>query len=247
MVVIMMRRVLSFLLVAVLSICLLSGCSNQKNQADKLSIGYAKVDVTPTESLPLGGYQGASSSEFRWSTAVEWPFNATCIAITDGNGVSVLLITLDMLNATMADGLRSSLTSITGIPKENIMIHVTHNHSGPAINDDAPVINTYINQMTNGVISAAKGALANRLPVTGMQTTYTRPVGHNTDRHYLLADGSYQSYSVGTVPKANLIGHYGVADNLLQLVKFTRDGGKDVVFVNWQGHPPGTDPGYPGQ
>ena len=231
---------IAVLLIVVLSVGLLSGCSDNKKQS--LSVGYAKVDVTPTESLPLGGYQGSNSSAFRWSTAIEWPFSAICVAITDGNGNSVLLITLDMLNATMADGLRSSLTSITGIPKENIMIHVTHNHSGPALGEDAPAITAYISQMTNGVISAAKAALDNRLPVTGMQTTYTRPVGHNTDRHYLLADGSYQSYSVGTVPKANLIGHYGVADNLLQLVKFTREGGKDVVFVNWQGHPPGTDP-----
>ena len=238
----MLNRILAFLLVVVILFGLLNGCGNDATQKDALSVGYAKVDVTPTESLPLGGYQGSNSSAFRWSTSVEWPFSAICVAITDSKDNSVLLITLDMLNATMADGLRSSLNSITGIPKENIMVHVTHNHSGPALSDDAPVITAYITQMTNGVISAAKAALANRLPVTGMQTTYARPEGHNTDRHYLLADGSYQSYSVGSVPKSQLIGHYGVADNLLQLVKFTREGGKDVVFVNWQGHPPGTDP-----
>ena len=237
------RRIIALLLVLAFSMGLLSGCNNSKRPSSiALSVGYGKVDVTPTESLPLGGYQGSNSSEFRWSTSVEWPFSAICVAITDANDNTVLLITLDMLNATMADGLRSSLSSITGVAKENIMVHVTHNHSGPALGEDEPVIANYITQMTNGVISAVKTALDNRLPVLKMETTYARPEGHNTERHYLLADGSYQSYSVGSVPKSQLIGHYGVADNLLQLVKFVRDGDKDVVFINWQGHPPGTDP-----
>ena len=86
-------------------------------------------------------------------------------------------------------------------------------------------------------MASAKAALADRKPVTGFYTTFTRPEGHITERHYLLADGNYQSYGLGSVPRDQIIGHYGVADNLLQLAKFTREGGKDVVLVNWQGHP----------
>ena len=73
-----------------------------------------------------------------------------------------------------------------------------------------------------------------------------------TEIENLLADGNYQAEGVGAVAKADLIGHATVADNLLQLVKFTRDGGKDVVMINWQGHPRGTEPrtiatsNYPG-
>ena len=94
--------------------------------------------------------------------------------------------------------------------------------------------------------------MADRKPITGMFTTFSRPERVNTVRHYLLADGNYQAEGVGAVAKADLIGHATVADNLLQLVKFTRDGGKDVVMINWQGHPRGTEPrtiatsNYPG-
>jgi hypothetical protein len=96
--------------------------------------------------------------------------------------------------------------------------------------------------LNNGVMAAAKAAMADRKPVTQMGTAFTRPENYNWVRHYLLADGSYQAEGVGAVPKSDLIGHATVADNLLQAVRFTREGGKDVVLMNWQGHPPGPDP-----
>lgn len=249
----MKKRMLALILVSVLLVSLFSACGKgEKDPAAGLSVGYGMVDVTPPIGIPLGGYQGADSAANRRSTAVEWPFHALCVAFTDGTGNTVLIMVLDMLNAYMADGMRDAVSGATGVPKENIMFHCTHNHSGPDIRVDAPFVNEYISQLTSGVLSAAKNALEDRKPVTGMFTTYARPEMCNSERHYLLADGSYQSYGVGAVPKDQLIGHFGVADNLLQLVKFTREGGKDVVLVNWQGHPPGTDPNtiatsnYPG-
>lgn len=249
----MKKRMLALILVSVLLVSLFSACGKgEKDPAAGLSVGYGMVDVTPPIGIPLGGYQGADSAANRRSTAVEWPFHALCVAFTDGTGNTVLIMVLDMLNAYMADGMRDAVSGATGVPKENIMFHCTHNHSGPDVRVDAPFVNEYISQLTSGVLSAAKTALEDRKPVTGMFTTYARPEMCNSERHYLLADGSYQSYGVGAVPKDQLIGHFGVADNLLQLVKFTREGGKDVVLVNWQGHPPGTDPNtiatsnYPG-
>ena len=238
----MKKRLISLLLVSVLIIGVFAGCAKENAGAAAFSIGYGRVDVTPAQSLPLGGYQGDDAPQFRWSTSTEWPFNATAIAMTDAKGNSAVLIVLDLLNSKMAGALRSAISNEYDIPETNIMVHATHNHSGPATSYSAPEITTYISQLTNGVLGAVKEAMESRSPVTGMYTTYARPEGHNSERHYLLADGSYQSYGVGAVPKDQLIGHYGTADNLLQLVKFTRESGKDVVMVNWQGHPPGTNP-----
>lgn len=249
-----MKRFVALLLVTILVVGLFTACGKEEkgNNAAGLSVGFGLVDVTPPIGIPLGGYSGADSAEHRRSASVEWPFDAICVAFTDASDNTMMIIVLDMLNAYMADGMRDAVSSATGVPKENIMFHCTHNHSGPDIRVDAPHVNEYITQLTNGVLNAAEAALADRKPVTGMFTTYARPEMCNSERHYLLADGSYQSYGVGAVPKNQLIGHFGVADNLLQLVKFTREGGKDVVMVNWQGHPPGTDPNtiatsnYPG-
>jgi hypothetical protein len=239
----MKKRFISLVLVSVLIIGLFAGCAKEEAAPATLSIGYGKVDVTPTQSLPLGGYQGDDAPQFRWSTSTEWPFSATCVAITDAKGSTAIIVVLDLLNSKMAGALRDAISNENGVPVENIMIHATHNHSGPATSyNGATEITAYIAQTTNGVLAATKAAMESRSPVTGMYTTYARPEGHNSERHYLLADGSYQSYGVGSVPKDQLIGHYGKADNLLQLIKFTRESGKDVVMVNWQGHPPGTKP-----
>ena len=255
-----MKKHIALILAAVLLCSLFAGCGGGESGTEEtvpagsgtMSLGYAKADVTPPLDIPLDGYQGNDSAQFRRSKANEWPFYAICVAFTDASNKTFMLITLDMLNAYMADSMRDAVSKETGVPKENIMFHVTHNHSGPSLRVDHPTVTPYISQLTNGVLTAAKEALKTRAPLTGMYTTYARPENCNTERHYLLADGSYQSYAVGSVPKDQLIGHYGVSDNLLQLVKFTREGAKDVVMVNWQGHPPGTNPNtiatsnYPG-
>ena len=249
-----MKKTIALILSIVLCLSLFAGCggTEETKKAGGFSLGYAKADVTPGLDIPLDGYTGNDSAQYRRSKSNEWPFYAVCVAFTDANDKTMILVTLDMLNAYMSDSMRNAISSETGVPKDCIMFHVTHNHSGPSLRVDYPTVAPYISQLTSGVLTAAKAAMDNRLPVTGMQTTFARPEGCNSERHYLLADGSYQSYGVGSVPKDQIIGHYGVADNLLQLVKFTREGGKDVVMVNWQGHPPSTNPttiatsNYPG-
>lgn len=249
-----MKKLLAILLALAIALSMWA-CAPKQDETQSaagLQVGYGKVNVSPTMSLPLEGYQGSDAPEFRWSTMVEMPFYAICVAFTDANDNTVLLITVDMLNAYMADGMREGVSGVTGVPKENIMFHCTHNHSGMSVRYKDPAVSTYLNELTQGVISASQNAMNDRKPVTQAYSTFTRVDRTNSVRHYLLADGSYQSYAVGSVPKANLIGHYSVSDNLLQVFKLTREGGRDVVLVNWQGHPPGTDPktiatsNYPG-
>ena len=36
----------------------------------QFSVGFAKADITPSESMPLDGYDGVNESEFRWSNSV---------------------------------------------------------------------------------------------------------------------------------------------------------------------------------
>jgi len=249
-----MKRIVALILCTVLCIGIFAGCGEEKEEAGSgvFSVGYGMADVTPTESIPLDGYAGADSAQYRRSASTEWPLQVITIAFTDGTDRTLLFVTLDFLNAYMADSMREAISAETGVPKEHIMFHVTHNHSGPSLRVEHPAIPPYITQLTGSVLNSAKTALEDRKPVTGLYTAFTRPEGCNSERHYLLANGSYQSYGVGNVPKDQIIGHYGVADNLLQLVKFTREGGKDVVMVNWQGHPPSTKPttiltaNYPG-
>ena len=234
-----MKRFLSLILCLTLVLPLL-GCGGSKEEGgdavQTFSVGYARADISPEQSVYLRGY-GDPKAE-RMSTGVADPIYATCMAITDADGNTVILIATDLVQckARTFDPIRKNASELTGVPVSNIMASASHNHTGPDYDDQV-----YAAILRERIPQACAEAMADRKPAQ-MHTTICRPVGYNTVRHYLLADGSYQGYGVGSVPKDNLIGHYGIADNLMQLVKFTRDGGKDIVLINWQGHPKGATP-----
>ena len=242
-----MKKFFSLLLCAAMMLSLFAGCGGNGNAEttggaalEGFCVGYGSVIASPTESVPLGGY---NDSLDRWSTGVENPFEVICVAFTDEDGETLLYITLDLLLVYgFASPLRAKVSEATGIPENRIMIHCDHNHSGPdMLLQEQPSIARYTDEVYTAAAEAATAALADRKPAQ-MFTTFCRPEKHNTVRHYLLADGNFQAEGVGAVAKDQIIGHATQVDNLLQLVKFTREGGKDVVMVNWQGHPPGTDP-----
>ena len=240
-----MKRIISLILCAILALGLFAGCdqagggNGEAGGSDALqgfSVGYGKADISPESSVYLCGY--GDPKEERMSTGVAEHLYATTVAFTDTKGNSMLLIAVDLLLSvkSVVEPLRENIAKETGVPFDNIMFHCSHNHSGPEMVDAK-----YRLLLMERVMQSCKDAMADRKPAQ-METTFSRPEGYNYVRHYLLADGNWQGEGVGAVPKNELIGHYGKADNLLQLVKFTREGGKDIVMMNWQGHPRGSAP-----
>lgn len=117
-----------------------------------------------------------------------------------------------------------------------------HTHSGSSQRETslAPVVKAN-EKIASQCMQAAKDALADRAPAK-MYTSFARPEKLNFVRHFVLDDGSYRGWRSWEVRK-QMIGHTHKADNLLQMVKFTREGEdkKDVVMVNWQAHYAGAD------
>lgn len=207
-------------------------------------VGFGKADISPQESVPLTGYGDHME---RWSTQVSHPLEILCVAFTDKDNNKMLFLVSDLLGAyeTGKVNVRYYVSIKTGIPVDRIMYHATHNHSGPGYNlSGIESVDNYVKVLLAGAAKAAQDAIADQKPAH-MSTTFTRPEGINWVRHYLLDDGKYQGEAVGLLPKSRLIGHTTVADNLLQMVKFTREGAKDIIMVNWQGHPRSPKPTYP--
>ena len=238
-----MKRIMSILLCAMMCLGLMAGCAGggegeQQAAINTFSVGYAKAVISPETSVYLCGYGDAR--EDRMSTGTAENLYSVVTAITDAEGETVIIIAADLLLSypSFVDPIRKEISNRTGVPIDNIMFHCTHNHSGPDANGDM----VYRALLTERTIQAAEEAMADRKPAT-METTFTRPEGINYVRHYLKTDGNYQGEAVGAVPKTDLVGHYGKADNLMQLVRFVREGdAKDIVMINWQGHPRGSDP-----
>ena len=218
----------------------LVACGNsgeESTETGSFMAGYGTADISPQESIYLWGY--GDEKEERMSTTVTERLMVTTIAVTDTEGKTLIFMATDLLQAeaVFAEPVRKAVAEATGVPLDQVMFHCSHNHGGPDPRGSA----TYQTLLTEACVQSAKDAMADRKPAQ-MFTTFSRPEGYNFVRHYLLASGKYRAEGVGTEAKADIIGHTGQPDNLLQLVKFTREGGKDIVLMNWQGHPRGNDP-----
>jgi hypothetical protein len=133
---------------------------------------------------------------------------------------------------------RMDISEKYGIPTTQIWMATTHNHSAPAISVDDSSIVEYGKYLRQQIVKSADDALADRKPAK-MHITDTNPEKLNFVRHYLMKNGSYAGDNFGDQSFSNCVAHATEVDDQMQLIKFTREGAKDVVLMNWQGHPTG--------
>jgi len=199
-------------------------------------VGYSRIDITPTESVPLAGYGNTAQ---RMSDRVLDPLYSTCTALTDADGTTVLLFHNDLIGSPtlITDPIRAAISAATGVPFDHIIIGSTHTHSAPDIwNLSVPSIPRYNASLPGKLTQCALEALADRKPARGFSAK-VRTKNLNFVRHYVLADGHYKGSNFGSQYTSPIVGHTTQADPEMRLVKFCREGCKDIILVNWQVHP----------
>jgi len=242
-----MKKLLCLVLCLLMVLSVFAGCnaggSGETTEAapvtHTLSVGFGRSDITPAESIPL---HGLGNPPGRMSTEVKDHLYATCIAFTDESDNTVLMFHLDLIGSVPTVSLltRNEISKKTGIPMNQIMVTGTHNHSGPSLGyTDMPCISNYNESLKTWMMDAAMAALEDRKKVTGMYSTSALLENMNFIRHYNMGDGTVAGDNFGTFTGNTIVGHTLQPDNQLQLIKFVREGGKDVVLMNWQGHPTG--------
>ena len=233
-----MKKFFTFLLCAALTLGLIA-CSNntpaeEANQS-QLQVGFGRTDITPTESVQLHGYFNA---ETRWSDTILDPLYATCIAFTDSEGSTVLLFHMDICvpNGSKLPFARKAVADAVGLPIDHVMVAATHTHSGPKIDSEHNSMLRYTDYLKEQMVTAAQAAMADRKPAQ-MYSTSTTLENMNFVRHYRMDDGSVIGDNFGTTEGKAITSHMRNPDKEMQLIRFKREGGKDVVLVNWQVHP----------
>ena len=80
-----------------------------------MKIGYSRIDITPTEPVPLAGYGNTS---FRISQNVLSPLCSACLVITDDDGNTAMLVHNDLIHSAdwFADPIRQAIEEATGVP-----------------------------------------------------------------------------------------------------------------------------------
>ena len=245
-----MKKVIALLL-AFLMLIILSACGKNADSEATVStatasdttaastsggfrVGYGKANITPESGVPLGGY---GRSDQRISTGALSYLWATCIAITDADDNTILLYGLDLLNSAEAHGkFAADVSEATGVPVENIVMSASHSHSAPDYSyTNIPGVNEALQVLKKGLVKAAVAAMEDRKPAT-MSGGSIQTEGLNFVRHYIMNDGTYCGDNFGDA-SSGYAGHATQADPTLQLIKFSREGGKDVYMTNFQTHP----------
>ena len=195
-------------------------------------VGFGKRNITPTESVPMGGY---GRSEARMSQGVLCYLWAICLAVTDEDDNTILLISVDLCNPIEAAQAAPAVSEATGVPVENIVISATHTHSSPDYTIDMPSVERSLEKTHKGIVEAAVEAMADR-KTAQMYGATVETKNLNFVRLYLCNNGTYCGDNFGD-GSSGYARHATDADPMMQLIKFTREGGKDVILTNFQVHP----------
>lgn len=199
-----------------------------------LQVGFGREAIMPTVPTHLSGGSDAN----RIHTGVLDTLYVTCVAITDPAGNTVLIYTQDLQSTVGAvtDPVIASVANQTGVPKENILVAATHTHSAPTQQGSWPGVQEFRPIYTEGMVYAAKAAMADRSAAL-VQVGSTKADGYVFTRHYVMKDGSYAGNSYGDLQDLLIQKHTYDADTTIQLVKFVREGKKDVLMMNLGIHP----------
>lgn len=201
-----------------------------------LKVGFSRVKADITEPLPLGGYGNTLK---RLSQRLIDEISATCIAITDKDDNTVLLITHDLLNnqLTKFEKIRETVSKATGVSKDRIFITATHTHSAPDPYTSTDSIIRFYDMLAQKEAEAAKQALDDRAPSYIMYgETESSPL--NFIRHCYTEDGGIvaDNHIDRKSPDSPVVKYCTPNDRSMQILKFVRDGKKDIIYVNWRSH-----------
>lgn len=141
-------------------------------QAGDFRVGAARVDITPKDGTPLGGYY-----RFRGSAGVLDPLYAKTLVV-EKDGIHAAIVVLDLSGTVrpVVAAARKAVQEQCGIEGDHVLISGTHTHSGPqqprgSMMDEITQVNSppgvaYISSLPGLIAESVKQAKAKLAPVT---------------------------------------------------------------------------------
>lgn len=225
---------LAMILLFALFACSSEGTGATEPAAAGLQVGFGRESIMPQDftKAHLAGGDAAK----RVAKSIKDNLYITCVAFKQGEEV-FLLYTMDAINASsdVVNPAKTAITQLTGVPSENIMMCATHTHAGVSLTYAWDGQQNHVRMFNEAAAYAGKNAIKDLTPAEvyhgNVETEKMAFV-----RHYKLSDGSYAGSNFGNFANGTIVGHSEDADGQFQLVKFVREGKKDVVMMNFPAH-----------
>lgn len=205
-----------------------------------IQAGFARVDVTPPLGTPLAGYFFVRHSE-----GVLDPIELNALAF--GNEAErALLIAADFTGMTMAriTPLRARISAITGVPADRILITSLHQHTSIYVGDeigdaeDYAIIKdaAYLNLLERKFCDVAKMAVSDLSDARLFSVEQEALEPLSFTRRYIMADGRLRT-NPNTAKYGAPIRRTEAPDNAVRLLRFVREGKREIDIVNFSTHP----------
>jgi len=238
-----MNRIITMVLVLCMAFALIAcGAAAGENAGGEggngggvFKAGFGMRDITPKDSVPLDSYGDARD---RMSTGLYSKLEARAVAVQDENGGLLIFAVGDVSWCPNALGnvIRDDMSGELGIPKEYIILSGTHTHASVATGlTDISSVSKFNERYIKGMEDAIRDAVKDLKPTKVYVGSVEAP-GMNFVRRYIMDDGSLtgdNAYGTGSV----ITHHETDADPEVQLMKFVREGGKDILISQFQAHP----------
>jgi hypothetical protein len=100
-------------------------------KAGDWKVGMARVDITPTKKIWLGGY----ASRKKPAEGTTHPLWAKALVFEDNQGTRAAIVTTDLIGLTreISDAVGKRVAQKTGITREQILLNSSHTHSSPVV------------------------------------------------------------------------------------------------------------------
>lgn len=204
-------------------------------------VGFCRLDMNPEESVPIAGF---GNDPQRWSTHIKEDICVTCVAITDQEDTTALLLSFDLAVAPndIVPAYRKLISIQEGVDEERIHISGTHTHSGPTLGmKEEPAVQRYYEKVQKQVLAAAHNAMEDRktaaIRIGSLEVPNMNFVKHYKMRHGQTGEVSFVGDQYGTSEGKYIVEHATQVDKTMHLVCFDRQEAGPVVICNWRAHP----------
>ena len=199
-----------------------------------LKAGFARVDVTP----PLGTYVSGYFND-RYAKGILDPIQLNALALSDGETTNLIVIS-DFIgvNRAFCETIRAKIAERTQIDPAHVMLSALHQHTSVVIGarkEKETLDPIYVETVYRKYCDVAQMALDDMSDATlgfGIEET-AEPIAFI--RRYLMTDGTVIGHPYNR--ESEIVRRIGDGDNRVRLLRFARDGKKDIAFVNFCTHP----------
>ena len=198
----------------------------------ELKAGFARLDITPPLGVCLGGYFFQRRAE-----GVLDPLYVNALAFSDGERTAVVMA-CDLLGIynTFAREWPRQIAAELGLPAEALFVCHTHTHTGPVIGEARdPSDPQYDAWLYRRLRDAAVMAINDCKPVLSVRAHEGDCKGVTFNRRFKMKGGYYQTWATYCDP--DIEAYAGVNDESMRFVRMEREGGDELVLINFQDHP----------